>query len=161
MMKARILAWWKSRTLREQRMLLALALVVGLVLGWMLIVRPLADARADVLRRHDAALTLLAETRARAAAVRTLRQSEAAPLSGPVASVVSSAATEAGFAITRLDGAADGSATLSMAAVRPQAFFGWVAALEAGSGIAVQKLSASTNTDQTLSVQVTFGRKGG
>ncbi|WP_106640062.1 type II secretion system protein GspM [Allosphingosinicella vermicomposti] len=161
MMKNAIRDWWTSRTLREQRMLLGLALALGLTLGWLLIVRPLADARTDVLRRYEVAITQLAETRARAAVIRSLNSTAAPVSSGPVAAVVSGAATDAGFTIARLDSGADGSATLSIAAVRPQAFFAWIAELEARRGVAVQRLSATTNTDQTLSVQATFARKGG
>lgn len=160
-MTAAIRTWWKGRTLREQRMLLALALVLGLTLGWLLIVKPLADMRADVLRRHEAAVAMLAETRARADAISSAAARAVPASTEPIATLVSAAATEAGFTINRLDGAADGSATLTIAAARPQAFFAWVADMEARRGLVVNRLTASINSDQTLSVQVTFGKRGG
>lgn len=154
-MKTRFLSWWTTRTLREQRMLLALALVATLVLGWLLILRPLNDALVTAKEQHNQAVIALAETRASAEAIRALEQSSAPALSAPLATIVSQAATEAGFTITRLDGDGAGGVTLVLSAARPQAFFPWLAELES-RGIQAGALTASTNTDQTLSVQVTF-----
>lgn len=158
-MKARFLSWWSTRTLREQRMLLALALVAALVLSWLIVLRPLNDALATAKAQHNQAVIALAETRASAEAIRALGRSGTPAASAPVATLVSQAATEAGFSITRLDSDGAGGVTLVMAAARPQAFFAWLAELER-QGIRVGALTASTNTDQTLSVQVSFPARG-
>ena len=155
-MKARFLDWWQGRSRREQRLLLALAVVAAVVLGCLLVLRPLDQALADAKDRHNEAAILLSETRARADAVAALQSKRLPALSAPLATVVSQAATEAGFTIGRLDGGADGGATLVLAAARPQALFAWLAEMERRPPIRVSQLTASTNTDQTLSVQVTF-----
>ena len=74
--------------------------------------------------------------------------------------MLSSAAAEAGFPVTRVDGQNAREATLVIEAVRPQAFFAWTDRMESTRGVAVSRLSATTNTDQTLAVQVTFKVKG-
>ena len=35
--------WWRERSLREQRLLLVMLGLLVLVLGWLLIIRPLGD----------------------------------------------------------------------------------------------------------------------
>jgi general secretion pathway protein M len=161
-MKAGFLIWWRGRSLREQRMLLALALVAAGVLGWLLILRPLGDSLASARERHHEAVVMLAETRARVEALTNARQgAQPAAAAPPLATLVSGAASEAGFSITRLDSDPAGQVTLAIAAARPQAFFAWVAGLEQRNGVIVERLTASTNTDQTLTVQATFRQRRG
>ena len=40
-------AWWDTRSAREKRLLLVLAALLVLVLAWLLVIRPLGDARAN------------------------------------------------------------------------------------------------------------------
>ncbi|QPQ53998.1 type II secretion system protein M [Allosphingosinicella flava] len=158
-MTTRFLDWWKGRTVREQRMLVALAVVAALVLGWLLVIRPLDAALASAKERHGQAVAALAQTRAQAKAINDLTQRPAPALGGPLATVIGTSASEAGFTVSRLDADANGNVTLAIAAARPQAFFAWVAEMESRGAIAAN-LTASANTDQTLSVQATF-RAGG
>ena len=44
--------WWRTRTLREQRLLLALAGIAAIVLAWLLVVRPLGDALSEARERR-------------------------------------------------------------------------------------------------------------
>jgi general secretion pathway protein M len=147
--------WWRGRTLREQRLLLAMTALLAVVLLWLLIVRPVGDALSRAHERHAAAALALAEARAKAALIRQLEQSAPASAGEPIDATISRSATEAGFQITRLEREGPDVATLVLASVRPQAYFGWVAQMES-RGLIVERLNASTNSDRTLTVQVTF-----
>jgi general secretion pathway protein M len=153
--------WWQGRTLREQRLLLVMAGLLALVLIWLLLIRPVNDSLSAARERHAAAVLRLAEARGQAAAIRSLGSAPAVALSGPLTTVLSGAATEAGFPVARVEPEGANRATMVLNAVRPQAFFGWVRRMEERNSLVVERLSATTNSDQTLSVQVTFRTRAG
>ncbi len=156
-MTASLSAWWRTRTLREQRLMLVAGGLLAIVLAWLLIVRPLGDSLSRARERHSAAALALAETRAQAALIAQLeRRAAPAALGAPLDVLIAQSANEAGFPVTRVERDGPNLATFVSASVRPQAFFAWVGQMENGRGLAVERLSATTNTDQTLSVQVTF-----
>jgi general secretion pathway protein M len=148
--------WWRTRTLREQRLLLAMLSLLTIVVIWLLIVRPLGDALSLARERHGAAVQAVAEARGRADFIRQLERRTSPSLPMPLDALISGAATEAGFPVTRVERTGPNVATFASASVRPQAFFAWVGQMEARQGLVVERLSAATNTDQTLSVQITF-----
>jgi general secretion pathway protein M len=153
--------WWRTRTLREQRLLLAMIAILAIVLIWLLIVRPLGDALSRARERHGAAAQAVAEARAQADLIRRLEQGAPPALGIPLDSLISQSATEAGFPVTRVERDGAGIATFVSSSVRPQAFFAWVEQMESTRGLLVERLSATTNSDQTLSVQVTFRARSG
>ena len=152
--------WWRGRTTREQRLLLAMFALLALVLAWLLVVRPLNDALSRAKERHGAAVVALAEARARAAAIGEAQNSRPAVLSAPLDATIGQSATDAGFQIANLQREGAGRATLRVASARPQAFFAWVGQMESGRGLIVERLRATSNSDRTLSVEVTFRARG-
>jgi general secretion pathway protein M len=145
--------WWRARTPRERGLLLTMLALLGLVLGWLLVVRPLSDALDNAQRRHAAAVVALGEARARAQAAGEQVGGPAAPL--PIDSFLSRTATEAGFVGARIAGQGPSRASFAIDAARPQAMFGWVRAME-GRGLAVESLRARTNSDRTVAVELVF-----
>ncbi len=148
--------WWRGRTVREQRLLLVMAAVIALVLAWLLVIQPLGDSLSAARERHAAVVLRLAEARGQAAAIRTLQAAPAIVLPGPLAAVLGNAATEAGFSAARVEPQGAGAALIVIDSARPQAVFGWVRQMEQRHGLIVDRLSATTNSDQTLAVQVVF-----
>ncbi len=144
--------WWTERSQREQRLLAIMLGLLGLVVGWLLIIRPLGDAMATARERHDAAVLALAEARARPGAAAS--HSRPAPQL-PVDSLLSRTASEAGFANARITAQGPARALVVIEAARPQALFGWIARLEA-QGLDVDTLQARTNQDRTLFVEAAF-----
>ena len=155
-MSERIKIWWGTRTLREQRLLLAMFSLLAIVLLWAAIVQPIADALSRARERHGAAAQALAEVRAQADLISNLERRASPVLSAQIDALISRSATEAGFPITRLERESANLATLASNSVRPQAFFAWVEQMENSSGLTVERLSATTNSDQTLTVPITF-----
>jgi general secretion pathway protein M len=133
----------------------------AIVLVWLLLVRPLGDSLSAARERHAEAARELAEARAQAALISSLERTSPGPQQEPVDVLISRSATEAGFPIARLEREGSNQATLVLGSVRPQAFFGWLGQMESSRGLIVERLSATTNSDQTLSVQVTLRARGG
>lgn len=159
-MNETILLWWRGRSRREQWLLGVMTVLLALVLAWLLVVRPLGDALSDARKRHGEAVVALGEARTMAARIRAAQRQTGAAPTAPVDLLVSQSASEAGFTVARLDRQSSRQATIVIEAVRPQAFFAWVAQLENERNLIVERLSATTNSDQTLAVQVGVRAKG-
>jgi general secretion pathway protein M len=150
------MSWWSERSRREQRLIQIMLVLAAIVLGWLLVVRPLTDSLAAAKARHDAAVVALGEARARA----TPGASPAAPAAGPVDALVARTANEAGFTNARLTSQGTERASVAVDAARPQVLFGWVARLEQ-SGLVVERLSARLNGDRTVAAELTLRKRGG
>jgi len=146
--------WWDSRSERERWLVAAMLVLAGILLGWLLIVRPLSDALDVAKMRHGEAAVALAQARARA-----LPSATAGPAAaGPVDSIVARTAAAAGFAGARIAALGPDRASVSLDAARPQALFGWVAQMEQ-AGLVVQRLRAQANADHTLSAEMILGAR--
>ena len=146
--------WWSLRTTREQRMLLAMAAAIAIVLAWLLIVRPLDDALADARARHARAVLDRARAQAQADEIALLQRGGPPPIQGVLATAIGQKANEAGFAKARVT--PDGKrVAIAIEAAKAQAVFGWIADLERRDGLVVDRLSARTNSDATIAVDAT------
>jgi general secretion pathway protein M len=152
-MKAQMLLWWRERSLREQRMLLAMAALLAVTIVWLGVYRPLQSGLSSSRERHQLAVVRLGEVRADAAALRGLGRPAALP--GPLVTVVAQSANEAGFATAMVAAQGEQRVTVSIASARPAAAFTWIAALEA-RGIIVERLAARANSDPTLALDLTL-----
>lgn len=152
-------AWWRSRTLREQRLLLTMFGLMALVLCWLLIIRPLDDALARARERHGEAVAALTAARGQIETISGLKSQGSPAVDAPLETMINNAAVEAGFPVSQVtrDGAAQ--ATISLGAVRPQAFFAWIQQMEA-RGLIVDRMTTTINADATLAAQVTFRLRG-
>jgi len=145
--------WWAARTLREKRLLLAAAVLLSLVLVWLAVIRPLMDARAAAEARLNAAVTDLARARGELAAMQQgAAGAGAAAVPLPIDSFLTQSAGEQGLTNIQVIASGPNRATISLAQVRPPAFFGWIGQLEA-RGVIVESLSARPNPDQTIAVE--------
>lgn len=159
-MSDRLRFWWRLRSPREQRLLLAMLALAVLTLAWLLVIRPLGDLLGDARARAARAAIAAGDAQARADAIRALEAARPATLRLPVVGVVTQAATEAGFTAARIDRDPGGGVSVTLASARPPAFFGWVEAMEARRGLVVERLGAQPNADSTISAQVTFRDAG-
>lgn len=158
-MSARLKALWLARTPRERWLLGLMFALAGLVLVWFLVLRPLGDMLSAARERHGAAVAVLAETRSQAAEIAILERGGAAAIEGPIDQAVAAAASEAGFQLSALQAQGPGRVSFALGAARPQALFGWISGLE-GQGYVVERMSASSNPDRTLSAQIVLRARG-
>ena len=152
--------WYRARTVREQRMLLAMAAVAAAVFAWLLVVRPLSDGLATARQRHDEAVVALAEAKAQAQEIAVLEKRGGVGVAEPVQALVGNAATESGFQLNRMEPQGGYAVLAGIDAARPQAFFAWVDQLESARGLVVERLNATANADRTIAAQVTFRARG-
>jgi general secretion pathway protein M len=136
-----------------------MALLALLVLGWLLLVRPLGDALSRARERHGSAVVALAQARTQAAEIDRLQKQAPPANSEPLTLLVSQAAGTAGFPIKSVD-EVGGGVRLAIEAARPQAFFAWVGEMEA-RGLIVVQLTARPNADRSLAAEVTFRMRQG
>jgi general secretion pathway protein M len=143
--------WWRDRSARERMLLGIMAALIAVVLLWIAVVRPLADALDAAKTRHGLAVVALAEAKARARPTRA----RPSPLTGPIHAMVSQSAAEAGFTGARIAVAGGSRVGVAIDAARPPALFGWIARMEA-SGVRVERLRAQANPDRTVSGEIVF-----
>jgi general secretion pathway protein M len=158
-MSARAQALWLARTPRERWLLGVMFALAALVLAWFLVLRPLGDMLSAARERHGEAVAALAETRSQAAEIAMLERGGPAAIEGPIDQAVAAAASEAGFQLSALQAQGPGRVSFALGAARPEALFGWIQGLE-GQGYVVERLSASSNPDRTLSAQIVLRIRG-
>jgi general secretion pathway protein M len=155
-MMAAFAPWWNQRSVRERVLLALAAALLAALLAWLLMLRPLADARAAATAEAAAAHARLAQTRALAAAIRA----RPAPPAGPVLDLVSRRLAEAGLTPARLEAQGPGQAIIEIAAINGRLAIGWAAALEQRDGLVVEELEASRNSDQSVRLRLTVRKAG-
>ena len=145
--------WWIARSERERWLVGTMLVLAVIVLGWLLVVRPLSDALDAAKMRHGEAASALATVRARA------RPATAGPAAaGPVEAIVVGTAAAAGFPGARVVGQGPGRAMASLDAARPQALFGWIAQMEQ-QGLTVERLNVHANADRTVAAELNMGAR--
>lgn len=146
----KVRAWFDGRTVREQRMLGFMVLVIALCAVWLLIIQPLWAWKADAAERRVQAETDLAYVRAQVGAV---PKRAAAAADGPaIEPLAVQAAQTAGLAIvTGMD--QSGSFGFTASNVSSAALFGWLAELKTRHGIEAVRLDIVENADATLTAE--------
>ncbi len=158
-MSGRLKALWLARTARERWLLGIMFALAALVLVWFTLLRPLADTLSAARERHGLAVAALAEARSKAAAIAELERGTSGAVQEPAAQAVAAAASDAGFQLSALQPEGAGRVSVALGAARPQALFGWIIGLE-GQGYVVERLSATSNPDRTLSAQIVLRTRG-
>ncbi|MCS6627070.1 type II secretion system protein M [Roseibacterium beibuensis] len=146
---------WDGRTRREQRMLLAMALLVAAVVVWLGVVRPLNGWREDAAGDRARAAAGLVE--ARSALVRigpAAGDARPADTQG-LEPVVRQTAEAAGLqVVTGMD--ASGRLGFRVDNAPAAAVFGWLGALQTTHGLQPLSLSVVENADASLQVEGAF-----
>jgi len=150
-----LIDWWKLRSTREQWMLGVMIALLAVVVIWLGILRPITSGLAAARERHAEAVVRLARVESQVSAIRRLERSRPPALEGALDKVIAAAAEEAGFTPGKVEPSGNDRVDVSIASVRPVAFFSWINSLES-RGILVERLSARANSDPTLAVDITF-----
>lgn len=143
-------SFWQMRSRREQRLLIALALLGTPILLWLMVLRPLQAAQA---RAATALATATADYTALLAAQAALQAIPPAS-NGPVIPRLQAATAAAGLSLASLDPAGPNAATARIAAARAPVLLRLIASLEA-EGMIIASLSISRNDDTSVNAQFT------
>lgn len=146
---------WDGRTLREQRMLIAMAVLLAAVILWLGVVRPLANWRADAAddrMRAEAEFTEVRRVLSRLPASAPGRTPGDAQGLEPI---LRQTAEAAGLQITTgMD--ASGRLGFRASGAPSAAVFGWLAALKTTHDLDPVSLSVVENADASLEVEGAF-----
>ena len=158
-MIGRFKLWFASRSLREQRMLMAMAGLMALTLVWAAIILPVSDSLSSARERQADATIRLAETQMRVKQVEALQRQRPAPIEAALDAVIRDRANEAGFALASVSTDGPNRVQISIATARPGALVGWIAGLES-AGILVDSLAMTDNGDKTVAAQISLKVRG-
>jgi general secretion pathway protein M len=145
-MTAVLSPWWAQRTVRERWLIGVMLVLLAALLFWLLLVRPLAAARATAQADAGAASARLAQGQALAAAIK------ARPAANPAAviDVLNRRLAEAGLQAALLEAQGPGQANLDIAAINGRLLIGWASGLEQRDGLVIEQLEATRNPDQSV-----------
>lgn len=146
---------WSQRTTREQRLLLVMFGLLGVVVLWLGIIRPLGDALSEARERLYRATVESGLIAARADDLRLARRLTSAQIDSTLAIAVSTVAAEVGFDLARLDPQGADRVQLAIATARGGALFDWLNRLQR-RGIFVERMTIRPNSDATLAVEATL-----
>jgi general secretion pathway protein M len=147
-------AWFDGRTVREQRMLGLMVLVIVLCAVWLLIVQPLWAWKAEAVERRVQAETDLAFVERQVGALPKAATATNGPAIEPLA--VQAAQTAGLTIVTGMD--ATGTFGFTAANVSSAALFGWLAELKSRHGIDAVRLDIVENADATLTAEGALAR---
>lgn len=146
--------WWSARSVREQRMLGVMAVLIFAVLAWLLVVRPAWSWREDAADRRAVAEARLQVIETRLArAVTTDRPVMALT---DVEQAARASAEAAGLDVV-LSVAQSGRIAFVAQGVTSPVLFGWLTALNDDYGVAIQDLSVIENPEATLDAEGELG----
>ena len=147
--------WWDGRSVREQRMLALMGLLIAAVLIWLLIVRPAFAWRAAAAERRVEATASLTRIESGLAARTPTKAGAPMPLA-EVEQAARSAAEAAGLNVTlSVDEA--GGIGFDAPGVTSAALFGWLSALKTEYGVDVADVTVIENADATLDATGALG----
>lgn len=143
--------WWMGRDRRERLLLGVMFTLLGFVLLWLAIIRPINSGLEEAQIRLNAASLDAGRVAAVADALGRARKIAPPALNVTLPVAVGQAAEANGFTLSRLDGQGE-QVTIAISSARAPALFTWLRALEQ-QGIIVDKLTLRTNSDATLAVE--------
>lgn len=140
-------AWWAGRSLREQRLLMVMTVLLTAVLLWFAVIAPAMAWRAGAAERRAEAVADLALVEGGTARI---TGGDSAMGAGELEAAARRAADSGGVNVVFNPG--DGGVGFSVNGATTAVLFGWLAALQA-QGIDARELTVSENADASLNAE--------
>lgn len=141
--------WWAERAQREQILLIIMAVFLLIVFLWLGITRPLFAGAEAARLRHEKAVIDEATVQIKARALKAALAAPSVALDGPLQTVITQSASDAGFTLSRVDPTGMDAVSVTLVSAKSPAFFAWLNKLNA-QGIFAEQVSVRTNTDATI-----------
>ena len=151
---SRLRDWWRARNDREQRMLAAMAVAIGVFVYWIGLWRPLDHAR-DRMQLHYAGAALAHLETTRDLALLADSRGVTPPAGEGYLPAIRAAASAHGVDPGRETEGTRGGPAFEIGRVAPAAFFAWLDALQAEHGILPDSLHVELR-DDLLQARVEF-----
>jgi type II secretory pathway component PulM len=150
---------WMAGLSASERVLIALAAALALVLGGsLLVLAPLRDGYADARDDYAAAARALRE--ARDGAMLAEQGGSSGPAEADVRAAAMSTAVARGVSIARLNPVEDGGLSVRLERVEPALLYSWLADLELAHGVGVRRATVR-RTQGAESVEADIVLAGG
>lgn len=147
--------WWDGRSVREQKMLAIMGLLIAAVLIWLLVLRPAWAWREAASERRVEATAALTRIETGLAARAPIKSGTSMPLA-EVEQAARSAAEAAGLTVALTVDEAGGIA-FDASGATSAALFGWLASLKTEYGVETRDLTVIENADATLGANGSLG----
>jgi general secretion pathway protein M len=151
--------WFRSRTTREQQLILLMLAIAVPMLAWLLVVRPLDAAYNAALDEHLVAIDRHGRVLALAEAAKSKPSRPLEADKTDLQLVVMEAAAQAGITIESANPSGANAVDVAVAGGRATALGQWLAQFEA-RGIAVQQMSMTPLPDGTVNMSARLARRG-
>lgn len=155
-MKTALTLWWRGLTRREHLLLLTALTLFVLVFGWLGIINPLHDARADTANRRATANADLGEIKALTPVIRAAEARARGAGSTPTIDTIRRRVTETGLTAEGIADDGAGRVTMRIPAIKPAALLRWISDVEVNDGVVVDKLEMTRNGDATVAAELGF-----
>lgn len=151
--------WWDGRSVREQRMLAVMGLLIVTVLIWLLVVRPAVAWREAAAERRAVATANLSRIEAGLAGRAPKTTRAVMPPSMNLADVeqAARAAAEAAGLTVALSAHEAGGIGFETSGATSATLFGWLATLKAEYGVDARAVTVIENADATLDATGVLG----
>lgn len=154
-----MIAWWTSRSRREQILLGVMTFCLALWLIVFGIARPLQAAARAASERHASAVATLTEVSRNVAAINRLKAPPgAAPRRAPLDAAVSSTAQAAGISLGRVEADPGGGLRVAVPSAAPTVLFPWLGLLQTEHGVVATHLTVVKNDTGALTLDATLAR---
>jgi len=152
--------WWQGREPRERVLLGIMFILLGAVILWLAVYRPVEGALRQSALENLEASERYADVIRKVELLQNGKASVGQPSSLPVEQIVGQSAGEAGFTLERVQLQGNDRVDIAIASARPTALMGWIAALEA-KGVSVERATISpSGATGTVTAQLSFRRAG-
>ena len=155
--------WWTDRSIREQVLLASLSLIAVLLIAFQFVVRPLVEYRAAAAAANQEAMAYLKDVESSAATIIGLQDLIRIDVDADIQTMrtaVSTAARDAGIAITRLQPITSGGLDVWLDNAESTSLFNWTVSLHEKYGIGVTRASIQRNDDATVRAQISLSGGG-
>ncbi len=146
--------WWRTRSARERRLLLVLAAIAFVLVGWYGVASPLRSTAQRAERHLANAAQLLREVETARDAIGSI----VIPSDAELEDVLMLSAAEAGFVLATQRKENAREIAVSGEAAGPAALFGWIEMLRKNHGVVVANLTVAREESGLLRVEAVLMR---
>lgn len=150
--------WMSSRSVREQRLLMAMTAIAAVLLVWLLVFRPVNLAYATALERHLEAIDRNGKVKSMANANRGATPPPANRGGSDITLVLAERAAQSGLVLVSNDAAGPNDASVSIGATKAIAVSQWLSQLEQ-DGFEVRELAMTPTPDGNVAVTARLVRR--
>jgi general secretion pathway protein M len=153
-----IQSWWRGLTPREHLLLTVAAVLFVVIFGWLGVVRPLLQGRADAADRLATATYDLGEINARVPMIRAAEARARSTNAAPTIETVRRRVADAGLTAETITDDGSGRVSVQVRAVKPAVLLRWLAELETRDNIVADQVAMTRNGDATVAAELGLRR---